>query len=171
MNSFTTQRQVNFTPQQMFDLVADVEKYPEFLPLCEALRVRSRSTDADGRTVLVADMECGYKAIRERFTSRVTLDPAQHHILVEYVDGPFRRLENNWRFVETSRGCDVRFQIAYEFKSRMLQMLVGGLFDKAFRKFAEAFEQRAARVYASRHSMSVDDAKPLIPAAGTSTSP
>jgi len=169
MNSFTTQRQVPFTPEQMFDLVADVEKYPEFLPLCEALRVRQRSTDEEGRQVLVADMECGYKAIRERFTSRVTLNAEQRHILVEYIDGPFRRLENNWRFVESQQGCEVRFQIAYEFKSRMLQMLVGGLFDKAFRKFAEAFEQRAMRVYGGRARASKDEATPLMPLAEPST--
>ena len=116
-------------------------------------------------------MECGYKAIRERFTSRVTLDAEQRHILVEYIDGPFRKLENNWRFVESQKGCEVRFQIAYEFKSRMLQMLVGGLFDKAFRKFAEAFEQRAVRVYGAqgRSDKQQADATPLIPLAGTSS--
>ncbi|MEM6497048.1 MAG: type II toxin-antitoxin system RatA family toxin [Pseudomonadota bacterium] len=167
MNSFTTKRPVSFTPTQMFDLVADVEKYPEFLPLCEALTIRRRSKDDKGRDVLVADMECGYKAIRERFTSRVTLDTENHHILVEYIDGPFRRLENNWRFVPGPKGCEVQFQIAYEFKSRMLQLLVGGLFDKAFRKFAEAFEQRAVRVYGSRSKS--EDLTDLMPAAVTST--
>lgn len=167
MNSFTTKRPVSFTPQQMFDLVADVEKYPEFLPLCEALTIRKRSKDDKGRDVLVADMECGYKSIRERFTSRVTLDAEHQHILVEYIDGPFRRLENNWRFVATPKGCEVQFQIAYEFKSRMLQLLVGGLFDKAFRKFAEAFEQRAVRVYGSRSK--TDDVTDLMPEAVPST--
>ena len=168
MNSFSTQRQVQFTPQQMFDLVADVEKYPQFLPLCEALTVRKRTVDAAGREVLVADMECGYKSIRERFTSRVTLDASKHHILVEYVDGPFRRLENNWRFLPNPTGCDVNFQIAYEFKSRMLQMLVGGLFDKAFRKFAEAFEQRAMKVY-GRQPKTDERVSPLMPSAATTT--
>lgn len=167
MNSFTTQRQVPFTPQQMFDLVADVERYPEFLPLCEALTIRKRSVDDKGRHVLVADMECGYKSIRERFTSRVTLDADHQHILVEYIDGPFRRLENNWHFVPGGNGCQVKFQIAYEFKSRMLQMLVGGLFDKAFRKFAEAFEQRAARVYGRQSQPS--GVNSLMPAAVHST--
>lgn len=147
MQSFTTRRQVRFTPQQMFDLVADVEKYPEFLPLCEGLRVRQRTTDAQGRPVLVADMTCGYKAIRESFTSRVTLDRDAAHIIVAYIDGPFRYLENNWLFKPHPAGCEIDFAITYAFKSRMLGLLVGGLFDKAFRKFAAAFEARARTVY------------------------
>ena len=147
MPSFATHRQVPFSPTQMFDLVADVERYPEFVPLCEALRIKRQFTDDKGQTVLIADMVCGYKAIRESFTSRVTLDPGNQHILVEYVDGPFRYMENNWRFAATTHGCKVDFAINYEFKSRMLAMLVGALFDKAFRKFASAFEDRAARIY------------------------
>ena len=169
MHSFSTRRQVRFSPQQMFALVADVEKYPEFLPLCEDLRVRERSVDGQGRSVLVADMTCGYKAIRESFTSRVTLDQARSHILVAYIDGPFRYLENNWRFEPHAQGCAVKFDISYEFKSRMLGLLVGGLFDTAFRKFAEAFEARAAHVYGRNDSTSSepgpvlasDEARPL----------
>ena len=147
MPSFTTHRQVRFSPEQMFALVADVEKYPEFLPLCEGLRVRERSVDGQGREVLVADMTCGYKAIRESFTSRVTLDRERSHIVVAYIDGPFRYLENNWVFAGHAKGCEVKFDISYEFKSRMLGLLVGGLFDTAFRKFADAFEARAAHIY------------------------
>ena len=148
MPSFTTSRQVVHSPEQMFALVADVERYPEFLPLCEALRVRERTTDEAGRDVLVADMTCGYKAIRETFTSRVTLDRAKNRILVAYIDGPFRYLDNTWSFAARERsGCRVDFEIKYEFKSRMLGLLVGGLFDKAFRRFATAFEERARITY------------------------
>ena len=146
MPQFETRRPVPHTPEQMYDLVADVERYPEFLPLCEGLAVRSRR-ERDGRTLLVADMTVGYKAIRETFTSRVTLDPENLKILVEYVDGPFRYLENRWTFKPHEAGCEVGFFISYEFASRMLGLLMGAMFDKAFRKFAEAFERRADQVY------------------------
>lgn len=148
MPKFATKRRVPFTAAQMFDLVADIEAYPEFLPLCEGLRVRSRAVDA-GHEVVVADMTVGYKAIRETFTSRVTLKPEQKNIVVAYVDGPFRYLNNVWIFREEAGGCFVDFRIDYALKSRMLDLLVGGLFDKAFRRFAEAFEARAHRVYGS----------------------
>lgn len=132
----------------MFDLVADVERYPEFLPLCEGLKVRRRTAEEDGREVLVADMTVGYRAIHETFTSRVTLDKAASKILVEYVNGPFRRLENRWTFRdEPGGGSMVEFYIAYEFRSRTLGLLMGAMFDKAFGKFAEAFEERANRIY------------------------
>jgi coenzyme Q-binding protein COQ10 len=147
MPSFATRRNVPFTPEQMFNLVADVEKYPGFLPLCESLEVTDRRTDGEGRPVLVANMTCGYKAIRESFVSRVTLDREQHHIIVEYVDGPFRHLRNDWVFARREGGCQIKFDIVYEFKSMMLGLLVGALFDKAFRKFAAAFEQRAHVIY------------------------
>jgi coenzyme Q-binding protein COQ10 len=148
MPTFETRRRVPYTPRQMFDLVADVEQYPRFLPLCDSLTVRTRSTDADGRTVLVAMMGVGYGAIRERFTSRVTLIPEDSQILVAYLDGPFSRLDNRWTFTPTATGgCDVHFWISYEFRSRMLGLLMGAMFDKAFRKFAEAFEARARTVY------------------------
>jgi coenzyme Q-binding protein COQ10 len=147
MPSFATKRRVPYTAGQMFDLVADVERYPEFLPLCEALTLRSREERAD-RTVLVATMEAGYQAIRESFTTRVSLLPDQHKVLVEYIDGPFRRLENRWHFrPNAAGGCDVDFHIDYELKSFMLGVLVGAVFDKAFRRFAEAFEARARAVY------------------------
>ena len=148
MPSFETTRRVPFTPEQMFDVVADVEAYPQFLPLCESLTVRSRE-DKDGGTVLVATMGVGYKAVHESFTTRVTLRPAERRIVVEYLDGPFRHLENLWRFEPTADGSDVQFFIAYEFRSAPLQLLMGTLFDKAFRKFAEAFEERARSLYAA----------------------
>ncbi len=147
MPSFRTKRRVRHSAQNMFDLVADVERYPEFLPLCQGLRVRRRSTNSQGCDVIVADMDVGYRAIRETFTSRVTLDRQKLEILVEYVDGPFRHLENRWTFRTELAGSTVEFFIDYEFASRMLGILMGSMFDTAFRKFSEAFEQRADRIY------------------------
>ena len=146
--TFDTVRRVAFTPQQMYALVADVERYPEFLPLCEALSVLSRST-ADDKPVIVAAMEIGYKAIRERFTTRVVLAPGEPSVFVTYLDGPFHHLENRWRFLpaDGGRACDVAFWIDYQFKSPMLGLLMGAMFDKAFRKFSQAFEVRARVVY------------------------
>jgi coenzyme Q-binding protein COQ10 len=146
---FNTTRRVRHSPEQMFALVADVERYPQFLPLCEGLVVRKRTPREGGGEVLLADMSVGYKAIRETFTSRVTLDPANRKILVEYVDGPFRYLQNRWSFNPQAEGggCEIGFFISYEFASRMLGLLMGAMFDKAFRKFAEAFEKRADQVY------------------------
>jgi coenzyme Q-binding protein COQ10 len=131
----------------MFDLVADVENYPRFVPLCESLVVRLRRPLEEGREVLVADMTVAYAVFRETFTSKVTLDKAADTILVEYLDGPFKHLENRWTFKPDGDGCVVGFWINYEFKSRALGALMGAMFDKAFRKFAEAFEQRADVVY------------------------
>jgi coenzyme Q-binding protein COQ10 len=148
MPQFSTKRRVRHTATEMFDLVADVECYPEFVPLCRALKVRQRKDRPDGTQVLVVDMTAAYKLISERFTSRVTLDRANLQILVEYLDGPFSRLENRWTFrAAGERGCDVEFFISYEFRSRMLAMLMGSMFDLAFRRFADAFEQRADLVY------------------------
>jgi len=134
----------------MYALVANVEDYPKFLPLCEALTIVRRES-IDGKEVLTAKMEVGYKLIRERFTSRVTLDPAARSILVEYVDGPFEHLENRWCFEPRGAGdSEIDFFIAYEFRSRMFERLVGGLFDKAVRKYTDAFEARADQVYGVR---------------------
>jgi coenzyme Q-binding protein COQ10 len=134
----------------MFDLVADVEHYPEFVPLCQSLTVRERTT-AGGRQIIVADMTVAYKVIRETFTSRVTLDRPNLEIVVEYLEGPFRRLNNRWRFrVVEASVCDVDFFIAYEFRSRALGLLMGAMFDAAFRRFAAAFEHRADQVYGTR---------------------
>jgi coenzyme Q-binding protein COQ10 len=131
----------------MFDLVADVERYPEFVPLCESLRVRRRSQSGEGIETLVADMSVGYKAIRESFTSRVTLDRARLRIDVEYVDGPFRYLENRWIFRSASSGSEIDFHISYEFRNFALGLLMGAMFDRAFRKFTTAFEERAGEIY------------------------
>ena len=148
MPSFRVTRTVRHAPQQMYDLVADVERYPEFLPLCESLRVIRRQEMPEGAEVLIAEMGVGYKAIRERFTTRVSLEPAAHRIVAEYIDGPFRHLENRWVFRDGRDGaCDIDFFITYEFKSRTLGLLMGTMFDRAFRKFTDAFEGRADRVY------------------------
>ena len=146
MPKFEATRRVSHTPRQMFALVADVEAYPQFLPLCEALTVRSRK-ERDGRTVLVADMSIGYKAIRETFTTQVLLKPDENTIDVKYIDGPFKYLSNVWGFEPASDGCFVRFFIDYEFKSRILGVMMGSMFDRAFRMFAEAFEKRADAIY------------------------
>ena len=128
-------------------LVADIERYPEFVPLCRAMRIVRRTQLAD-REIVVAEMQVAYKLIRESFTSRVTLIRGERTILVEYLDGPFRRMENRWTFhATTETTCDVGFFLAYEFKSRVLSMLMGSMFDAAFSRFAAAFEKRADQVY------------------------
>ena len=148
MPQFSNKRRVRHSADKMFDLVADVERYPEFVPLCQSLKVRQRTSGADGTEVIVADMTVSFKLVRESFTSRVTLDRPNRRILVEYLKGPFSKLENRWTFEPKSENaCDVGFFIAYEFKSRMLAVLMGAMFDAAFQRFAAAFEKRADAVY------------------------
>jgi len=148
MPQFSTKRHVAHSASHMFDLVADVERYPQFVPLCQALRVRRRTTEPDGSVVIVADMTVAYKFVREAFTSRVTLDRKKLEILVEYLEGPFQKMNNRWTFLpDGGNACDVIFSIAYEFRSRTLGMLMGAMFDTAFRRFASAFERRADQVY------------------------
>lgn len=147
MPKFDTTRRVDFTPAQMFALVADVERYPEFLPMCKALTVRSRRQQ-NGTTLLIADMTVGYKAITETFTSQVHLKPEALEIDVKYLDGPFRYLQNEWRFEpEGTSATRIRFFIDYEFRNRVLGAVMGAMFDRAFRMFAEAFEKRAVEIY------------------------
>ncbi|MGH6763812.1 MAG: type II toxin-antitoxin system RatA family toxin [Phyllobacterium sp.] len=148
MPKFETTRRVSHKASEMFALVADVEAYPQFLPMCEALSVRSRK-ERDGKTLLIADMTVGYKLIRETFTSQVLLRRSENIIDVKYIDGPFRFLENRWEFVPAEDGLksDVKFYIDYEFKSRTLGLLMGSMFDIAFRKFTESFERRADEIY------------------------
>ena len=151
MPSFRTVRHVAHSPERMFDLVADVERYPEFLPFCKSLIVRRRSIDEAEVETVVAAMSVGYKAIHENFTSRVKLDRKALKIMAEYVDGPFSFLDNRWTFTPDERkgphGCAVEFYITYEFRSRMLQIVAGAVFDRIFRIFSEAFEARADAVY------------------------
>ena len=161
MPQFSTRRRARHSAADMFDLVADIERYPEFVPLCRSLRVLRR-TKEDGRDIVVAEMTIAYKLIRETFTSRVTIERDRLKILVEYLDGPFSRMENRWQFhpvegngqveacdVEACEveACEVEFFIAYEFRSRAFGLLMGALFDAAFRRFAAAFERRADEVF------------------------
>jgi coenzyme Q-binding protein COQ10 len=151
MPQFSTTRRVAHSASDMFDLVADVDHYPEFVPLCRSLKVRRRTQDGEGRDVIVADMTVAYKIVRETFTSRVTLDRQKREILVEYLEGPFQRMNNRWTFNPAGdRACDVEFFISYEFRSRTLGLLMGSVFDAAFRRFASAFEKRANQVYGAQ---------------------
>ena len=148
MPRFSSKRRVHHSAQQMFDLVADVERYPEFVPLCHSLKVRQRTPRDDGTEVVIADMTVSFKLVKESFTSRVTLDRANLKILVEYLQGPFSNLENRWTFEPKGDDvCDVGFFLAYEFRSRMLAMLMGSMFDAAFARFSIAFEKRADAIY------------------------
>ncbi len=149
MPQFSTTRPVRHSAAEMFDLVADVERYPEFVPLCRSLKVRKRIPEPEGVELLVADMTVAYKLVRESFASRVTLDRPNLQILVEYLEGPFSQLENRWTFHPTGeRTCEIEFFISYEFRSRALGLLMGAMFDAAFRRFAVAFERRADVIYA-----------------------
>ncbi len=146
MPEFRTTRRVAHSAERMFDLVADVERYPEFVPFCEMLQVRGRRRDGE-REVLVADMSIGYKLVRETFTSKVTLDRPALEIRADYLDGPFRALENSWTFKLLPDGSEISFCIQYEFRSRALAVLMGAMFDRVFRTFADAFEKRADQIY------------------------
>ena len=129
----------------MYAVVSDVEKYPEFLPWVVALRVLSRREGG-----LTAEMAVGYGGLRERYTSDVTLDPVQHRINVVQTKGPFKTLENHWRFTPKGEGCEVEFSIAFEFKSRLLHGVAGHAFEKVMLTMADAFEARAAALSRAR---------------------
>jgi coenzyme Q-binding protein COQ10 len=136
-------RVVPYTPDQMFDLVADVARYPEFLPWVTAARIRG--TDSEG---FVADVLVGFKSFREKFTSRVVLNRAKRVIIAEYLDGPFKHLTNRWHFEpRQDGGCTIDFDINFEFKLRVLEKLIGSLFDRAVMKMTDAFETRATQLY------------------------
>src|SRR5258706_4752005 len=148
MPQFSSKRRVHHSAPKMFDLVADVERYPEFVPLCRSLKIRQRIPKPDGTEIVIADMTVSFKLVREGFTSRVTLDRPNLKIFVEYLHGPFSNLANPWTFEPKSDdACDVGFFLAYEFKSRMLAMLMGTMFDTAFQRFAAAFENRVVAIY------------------------
>jgi coenzyme Q-binding protein COQ10 len=147
VSGFETTHPVRHSAENMYLLVADVEQYPKFVPLCESLTLRSRR-EKGGRTMLIADMSVGYKAIRETLTTKVLLKPDLLAIDVSYMDGPFSHLDNRWRFVPTGENsCNVEFYIDYEFKSRMLSVLMGSMFETAFKRFTLAFEMRADEIY------------------------
>ncbi|MDP1026166.1 type II toxin-antitoxin system RatA family toxin [Sphingomonas sp. KR1UV-12] len=141
-------RHLPYTPEQMFDLVADVKRYPEFLPWVTAMRVRK-----DSETETLADMIVGFKGLRETFTSRVEKVRAER-ISVDYVDGPLKYLRNDWRFRAEEGGCAVDFAVDFAFKNRVFEMLAGQVFGAALRKMIGAFETRAAALYGAGGSSS-----------------
>ena len=140
--SHSETRIVPYTADRMFQVVAEVERYPEFLPWVVALRVLGRE-HVKGRDVLTAEMAVGYGALREKYTSRVILDGAARTIDVAQTSGPFKQLENHWRFTPLEQGCKVEFSLAYEFKNRILNAVAGAAFGKVYVKMADAFEARA----------------------------
>jgi coenzyme Q-binding protein COQ10 len=149
MSRFITKRRVRHSAGDMFDLVADIERYPEFVPLCRSTRVSRRAKVEEGVETLRSEMTVAYKMISETFVTRVTLDKPRLQIQVQYLEGPFRQLENRWTFRPLGdNACEVEFFISYEFRSRTLGFLMGSMFDTAFRKFADAFERRADVVFA-----------------------
>ena len=134
-----------YQPRELFDLVADIERYPEFLPWCLAARIRRR----EGKTV-TADLAVGFKMVRERFTSRVVLhDEADEHLRIDvsYIDGPFKYLNNHWLFLPDEQGCLLDFYVDFEFRSRLLQKVMQPLFNEAVRRMVGAFEGRAKELY------------------------
>jgi coenzyme Q-binding protein COQ10 len=141
-------RHLPYTPEQLFDLVADVARYDEFLPWVVAVRVRSSS-----ETETVADLVVGFNAFKERFTSRVVKE-RPHRICVDYVDGPLKYLHNEWTFERAADGgTNVQFAVDFAFRSRLFESLAGAMFDRALRRMTGAFEQRAGELYGSRQSV------------------
>jgi coenzyme Q-binding protein COQ10 len=138
-------RIVPYTADLMYAVVADVERYPEFLPWVAALRITSRAVEG-GQEILLAEMAVGYRALRERYTSRVTLDPAARTIDVAAIEGPFHQLENHWRFTPEGTRANVEFRVKFEFSSRLLQAVAGRAFENVLFKMTDAFEARAARL-------------------------
>lgn len=142
MPTHAERRILPHTPEQLYALVADVERYPEFLPWAVACRIRKRQDP-----VIWADLVIGFKMIRERFTSKVTLNPDARRIDVEYVDGPFHYLNNHWQFEPHPDGCAVDFFVDFEFKNKVLQTIIGALFNEAVKRMVAAFEGRAKQLY------------------------
>lgn len=148
MPRFETTHRLPYSTKAMFELVADVDSYPQFVPLCERMEVRATRQEGP-RTILLADMTVGYRFVRETFTSRVVLDPETLQITAECLQGPFKTMTNCWTFeADGPDHCRVGFNIAYEFKNRALASLMGSLFDRVFSRFASAFERRADEIYA-----------------------
>ena len=142
MTKHAERRLIAHKPQQLFDLVADVRRYPEFLPWCLAARIRTQ-TD----TELVADLIIGFQMFKERFTSHVRLDRQAMVIEVEYAEGPFKYLYNKWEFLEHPEGCEIVFDVDFEFNSRILQTVIESLFTEAVKRMVRAFESRADELY------------------------
>ena len=149
MPTHSEKRTMPYSAEQMYALIADVAAYPEFLPWCAAARVRSR-TPQETTEVIEADLVISFKVFRERFGSRVTLRPQENRIDVEYLDGPFRYLNNHWHFVPNEEGgCEVDFFVDFEFKSAILQSIIGVVFNEAMQRIVRAFEARAMSLYGS----------------------
>lgn len=143
MATHAEKRVLPYRPDQLFDLVADIERYPDFLPWCLAARIRSRREN-----VIIADLVIGFKGLRESFSSRVTLNEPAMRIDVAYLDGPFRYLNNHWSFnALPDDSCEIDFFVDFEFRSRILQGLIGVLFNEAVRRMVSAFEARAVALY------------------------
>ena len=151
MPTHSEKRIVPYSADEMYALIADVARYPEFLPWCAAARIRSTRPLPDGaREVMEADLVISFKVYRERFGSRVTLKPAARTIDVEYLEGPFRYLRNHWHFVPREEGCEVDFFVDFEFRSTILQKLIGLVFTEAMHRIVRAFEKRAEALYGVR---------------------
>ncbi len=146
MPTHSETRPLPYTAQQMYDLVADVAKYPEFLPWCAAARIRRTYAAGDGK-VMEADLVISFKVFRERFGSRVTLFDELKRIDTEYLDGPFKYMRSDWEFEDTEDGCNVSFHVDFEFKNAVLQGIIGVVFNEAMHRIVRAFEQRAAVLY------------------------
>ncbi|MEK9977824.1 MAG: type II toxin-antitoxin system RatA family toxin [Paracoccaceae bacterium] len=141
-------RSLPYSAGQMYALVADVERYSEFLPWCSAARIRQRVHKVESE-ILVADLVISFKVFREKFGSRVTLWENMHKIDTEYLDGPFKYMQSNWSFSDTDEGCDVEFFVDFEFKNAILQRIIGVVFNEAMQRIVRAFETRAAELYGS----------------------
>ena len=147
MPKHSENRKVPYSASKMFDLVSDIESYPEFLPWCSGARIK-QEYDIGNKYVIIADLIISFKAFREQFTSEVTLDRNSNKILVNYVDGPFKYLINSWQFTEEKNGeCTATFLVDFEFKSKILQALIGIVFNDAMIKIVGAFEKRAFELY------------------------
>ncbi|MEL6283767.1 MAG: type II toxin-antitoxin system RatA family toxin [Pseudomonadota bacterium] len=150
MPTHTEKRRVPYTPEQMYELVSSIERYPEFLPWTSAVRIRSRAIRTGGGETVDADMVISFKVFREKFGSRVDLRPDEQKIDVAYLDGPFKYLNNHWYFIENDDGSTtIDFFVDFEFKSRILQSLIGVVFNEAMQRIVRAFEARAEALYGS----------------------
>ncbi len=147
MPTHSEKRVLPYTAQQMYDLVADVGKYPEFLPWNAAARVRKVTPQPDGTEVMEADLVISFRVFRERFGSRVVLDPENMRIDTEYLDGPFKYMKSYWQFRDVEGGCEVEFFVDFEFKNMVLQNLIGVVFNQAMQRIVRAFEDRATALY------------------------
>lgn len=147
MPTHSEKRSLPYSAAQMYDLVADVASYPEFLPWCSAARIRTR-TNLDDSTILEADLVISFKVFRERFGSRVTLFPDENRIETEYLDGPFRHMRSSWKFLDREGGgCDADFFVDFEFRNRVLQAVIGVVFNEAMQRIVRAFDARAAQLH------------------------